>query len=101
MTELVPVPPEVLMGEAGICGFWAMAAIAWVYQRNPRMNGWQKPSIKAILAAALWPVLPDPSHGARYVFSLRDLVRPGVGKIIRGRPVRAIYPCKVGELVFY
>lgn len=27
MDELLMAPPEVLMGEAGLCGFWAMVAV--------------------------------------------------------------------------
>lgn len=95
------VPPEIIMGEASLCSFWAMVAVAYVYQRNPRMNGRQQPDIKATLAAALWSALPDTSRGAKYVFSLQDLERKEVGRIIKDKKVRVIYPCSVGGLVFY
>jgi hypothetical protein len=96
------VPPEIIMGEASLCGFWAMVAVAYVYQRNPKMNGWQEmPNIKATLAAMLWPALPDTSLGAKYVFSSQDLETRKVDQIIKDKKARAIYPCLVGELAFY
>lgn len=96
------VPPEVLMGEAGICGFWAMVAVAWVYQRNPRMHGCQPPNDEALMAAAWWQYFPDPSKGARFVFSIPDMRLPAVGEIVRDLgPPRARFSCAVGGLVFY
>lgn len=101
INELFFVPPEVLMGEAGICSFWAMVAIAWVYQRNQRMNGWQEPDPKAILASALWPILPDTSAGANHAFSAEDLRREDVKEIIGRALPRAVWRCATGSLTFY
>ena len=101
INELIFVPPEILMGEAGACSFWAMVAIAWVYQRNQRMNGWQEPDQKAILASALWSILPDASAGANYVFSAEDLRREDVKKIIGGTPPGVVWRCATGSLTFY
>jgi hypothetical protein len=100
---MAPVPPEILMGEAGICGFWAMVGIAYVYQRNPRMHGWQdQVNIKALGAAILWPVLPDPTQGARYVFSASDLDRRRVRAIIKQTgPPKWMVKCEIGQLAFY
>lgn len=99
--ELLLVPPEVLMGEAGICSFWAMVAVAYVFQRNQQMNGWQEPNIQAALAAALWPMLPDTSGGANYAFSTQDLMREDVRKIIAGTSPKVVWMCNTGELAFY
>lgn len=99
--ELLLVPPEMLMGEAGICSIWAMVAIAWVYQRNQRMNGWQEPSPQAIMASALWPMLPDTSAGANYVFSAEDLEREDVKEIVGDARPRAVWRCSTGALNFY
>lgn len=103
MNELFAVPPELLMGEAGICGFWAMVAVAYVYQRNPAMNGWQDiVSDEALLAAGFWPFLPDPTDGARFVFSAEDLELEKTKQIVRETgPPKAVFPCVVGQLVFY
>ena len=103
MDELLMAPAEVLMGEAGVCGFWAMVAVAYVYNRNQRMNGWQaQVSAEARLAAAWWRYLPDPSRGAWYVFSRQDLGLESVREIVRERgPPRARFRCLVGGLTFY
>jgi hypothetical protein len=78
-----------------------MVAIAHLTQRNPRMNGWQDPSIKATLAAILWPTLTDPSRGAKYVFSLQDLEDQKVRQIIKDKSPKVVWPCSTGQLVFY
>ena len=103
MTDLWGVPPEVIMGEAGICSFLAMVAVAYVYQRNPQMNGWHDcPNDRARLAAGLWWLFQDPSRGARFVFSVDDLRLKGVREIVQGvGPPRARFRCAVGGLVFY
>lgn len=101
INELMFIPPEVLMGEAGICGFWAMVAIAQVFQQNHRMNGWQEPDLKAVLASMLWAVLPDASGGANYVFSREDLEREDVQEIVGSAQPGAVWECAVGELIFY
>ena len=102
MDKILFVPPELLMGEAGICGFWAMVAVAWVYQRNQRMNGWHdSPSEQASLAAALWPILPDMSGGSRYVFSAEDLAGSGAREIAGPGPPVVVYQCAVGRLAFF
>jgi hypothetical protein len=102
MSEVILVPPEVLMGEAGICSIWAMIAVAYVYQRNQHMNGWQPPSAEAKFAAGAWRFLPDPSQGARFVFSQADLGCQAVQAIVKGLgPPKVIFKCAVGRLVFY
>jgi hypothetical protein len=103
MSEALLVSPEILMGEAGTCGFWAMVAIAYVYQRNPRMNGWQnETTLQARLSARLWPVLPDPSRGARYVFSVSDLKKEAVMGIVKETgPPKRVVECTAGGLFFY
>lgn len=103
MDELLMAPPEVLMGEAGLCGFWAMVAVAHVYNRNQKMNGWQTAvSDEARLAAAWWRYLPDVSWGARHVFSRQDLNMVSVREIVRATgPPRARFRCRVGGLAFY
>lgn len=95
------VPPEVLMGEAGICSIWAMIAVAYVFQRNPRMRGYQEPDLRANLVAGLWPFLPDLSGGAKYVFSLADLKKEAVKRIIKDKEQKAVFPCVKGRLAFY
>jgi hypothetical protein len=102
MVEYATVPPEIIMGEASLCGFWAMIAVAYVYQRNDEMNGWQEgPNTKAVLAAALWSTLPDTSRGAKYVFSLNDLGKQKVREIIKDKKPRIVYSCTIGKLAFY
>ncbi len=101
-SELLLVPPEVLMGEAGMCSLWAMAAIARVFQQNQHMNGWQPPNMKAILVASLWPILPDTSAGANYVFSTQDLEMDAVREIIGDAKPRVVWRCVAGgALNFY
>lgn len=102
MVEYSLVPPEVLMGEGGMCGFWAMVAIAQLVQRNNKMNGWQdQPNLKAVLAAILWPAFPDMTQGAHYVFSLQDLENQKVRQIIKDKKPKVVWPCSVGQLAFY
>lgn len=95
------------MGEAGTCGllngFFAMVAVAYVFQRNSRMNGWQSPpSDEARLAATFWWLFPDETCGAQYVFSFQDLRQSAVQAIVRERgPPKVIYRCTAGGLAFY
>jgi hypothetical protein len=79
---------HVIMGEASLCGFGAMLAVAWVYQRNPTMYGWQPPSALALWTALMWRWFPDPTDGARYLVSNSDLQRPAVRSFTtdRGSP---------------
>lgn len=96
------MPPEIIMGEAGICSLSAMIAVAYVFQRNPVMYGWQeKVSNEARAAALFWRWLPDTSNGARHMFSFADLRQDKVRRIIRGKRVKAVFRCKIGGLVFY
>jgi hypothetical protein len=96
------VPPEILMGEAGLCGFWAMVAVAYVYSRNDQMNGWQdRPSVQANLAAMFWRYLPDVSRKAHYVFSAEDVAGGAVQGLVGRGPPKIVWPCEVGSLMFY
>lgn len=95
MLELVPA--EVIAGEAAICSIQAMLAVAWIYQRNQRFNGWHpKPSITAQWVAANWQRLPDTSNGATFLFSKADLGLLEVQRLIAGRPLLAQFECKYG-----
>ena len=99
---MLDVAPQLLMGEAGICGFMAMIAVAYVYQRNPVMYGWQEDfSDEAKAAALFWPWFPDYSYGASYVFSFRDMRTKAVRLLIRGKWPKIVFRCQVGGLVFY
>lgn len=105
MLPSVEVPVEVLMGEAGICPYYVLLAVAWVYSRNPVMYGWSDHTdpIADFLAANYWK-MSDPSLGASFIFSYQDLKTEKVQKLIikLGREPRADYPCRSGlGLVFY
>jgi len=95
--QLAPI----LMGEAGTCGLLAMVAVAWVHQRNPRMNGWQMPNARAELAAVLWQYVDDPVADREFVFSRDDLRLEAVRRIIAERGPPVVFKCRVGELYFY
>lgn len=90
---MITVPPEVIAGEALVCGVQAMLAVAWVYSRNDRMYGWQDtPSITARWLSEAWANLPDPTYGATFLFSRQDLAQDRVQALIRGRPLKAYFP---------
>lgn len=69
---------HIIMGEASLCGFAGMLAVAWVYQSNQTMYGWQEPSAMALWTAIMWRYFPDPTGGARYLVSNTDLQQRGV-----------------------
>lgn len=86
------IPPEIIAGEAAICTFHAMLAVAWVYSRNPRFYGWSdEPGRMAQWIARYWYLFPDPTRGATNLFSAADLKQEKVRRLIAGRPVRAIF----------
>jgi hypothetical protein len=91
------IPPEIIMGEAGTCSLYAMAALAYVYDlHNKRFNGWQSNvSAMAEWVANNWYTLPNLTPGARYVFSEQDMRRPQVQRIIRQRG-----PPKLDDMAF-
>lgn len=89
MTEL----SHVLAGEAGVCPLTAMVAIAWMISRGAGpFYGWQpSPSSAAVFAASYYWTQPDPTAGARFVFSAEDHALASVKAIIAGRrPIRVM-----------
>lgn len=92
---------HIVQGEAGICGVWAMLAVAWVYSRNPTMYGWDAPSLLATTVSMFWQMLPDPTGGAFYLVNDLDLLREDVQSftLARGPPI-AIFECAGGRSLF-
>lgn len=89
---MITVPPEVIAGEALVCGVQAMLAVAWVYSRNDIMYGWlDDPPYTARWIAENWHKLPDPTGGAIFLFSRQDLEQDAVQDLIRGRDLKAYF----------
>jgi hypothetical protein len=100
MTEV----SHVLMGEAGVCDFTALVAIAYMISRGAGpFYGWHpSPSSGALFAAAYWYTQPDPTPWANFVFSAEDHTRASVQAIIRGRRPGRVMRCAGGlSLSFY
>lgn len=77
----------ILQGEAGVCGWIGLWAVAYVWGRNPIMNGYQEPGEQAYLVARLYLMnpffFPDPTDGARFLLSKQD-IESTKGKILIG-----------------
>jgi hypothetical protein len=102
MIEYQFVPPEIIAGEASICSLWAMIAIAYVFQRNPKMNGWDSdPDLRAFFASRFFHLLPDTSGGAKYAFSIQDVAAGAAVVAVGEQPPKVVYPCVRGGLAFY
>lgn len=89
------IPPEVIAGEASLCGLEGRLAVAHVASRNGRWTGWENPTPLDIHVARHWDRYPDPTRGSRFLFSDQDLMRADVQSLIAGRETGRI-PCKYG-----
>jgi len=90
---------HIIAGEAGTCGLMAMVAVAYVYSRNDRMNGYSEyVSNSARWVAMFWRYLPDVSGGRRFLFSADDMRLPAVQRIItlEGRAPPVVFNCRNG-----
>jgi hypothetical protein len=95
------MPPEILAGEAAVCSssLLTLAAVAYVYQHNTAMNGWQADvDAKVEWVALNWYMLPNVAPGAWHVFSEQDLRMKSVQRIIRQRADKRRGPPRVDEL---
>jgi len=82
----VDVPPELLMGEASVCGMPGMVAVWHVAQNRGTTHGfygWQEPDAVAQWVAQNGGLYRDPTAGATHIFSVQDLLRTDVQAIIR------------------
>ena len=95
MTELA----WIVQGEAGICGFQAMLAVAWVYSRNRTFYGRAQPSAIAWFVAEHWQEFPDPTHGSVFLVNDLDLRDPRVQAFARGEP-SAVFRCAAGRRLY-
>lgn len=96
--------PEVIEGEAGLCGPVGMAAVVHVNHnhiqhtgRAPAWYGWSEPASPLAIRIAAHPG-PDPTHGALHLFSRQDLERADVQALIAaaGYVQLARYECEGG-----
>ena len=93
-----------IMGEVGsICGFQALVAAAYVCSHVGAVcYGNAAPSPAAQWIAANYQRLPDPSAGARSMFSTADLALPAVRALTRNKSPSLVLPCAGGyRLWFY
>lgn len=89
---MITVPPEVIAGEALVCGLQAMLAVAWVYSRNDIMYGWlDNPPPIARWVSKNWSKVDDPTDGAVFLFSRQDLELDAVQALIQGRDIKAYF----------
>ena len=88
MMPILDVPAEILMGEAGVCGFWGFLAVLHVAMNRGGLGGfygWQVPNDTAIGVSQWGYLLPDPTDRATFIFSHQDLSLSAVQKIVAGR----------------
>jgi len=95
----------VLQGEAGMCGWIGLWAVAYVWGRNPVMYGHQSPSEQAKLVAKLYldyPAwrTPDPTDGARFLLSKHDLRQARVQRLIGDKSRVFELKCKGGLAIY-
>ena len=95
---------EIIVGEAGplmFCGLQAYIAVAWVYQRNSTMYGVGEANDMSRFVAENWWLFEDPTDGATFLFSEKDLSRPAVKKLIENKGPPTVFKCRVGALYAY
>ena len=97
MTDLA----YILQGEAGICPLMALIAVAYVYQVNPTMYGYQTPGKVAMYASLHWSEYDNPMPGATYVFNQNDVWLESVQQITRQSEYIGWIPCAGGTALFF
>ncbi len=104
--DAADLDPRIIEGEARGCGKRAMIAVAHVHAnhvaqtgRVPAWYGWtEHPSSEAYWAGVYGLMAPDPTRGARHLWSARDVTLPAVQEIIRdeGLVRLAVFECAWG-----
>ena len=101
----MPELAAVIQGETGGPGFceWpAMVAVFWMLLRGAGpWFGDATPGLTAQMIARYGHYLPDPTPGARWMFSDADLELARVKAIVRGRPLVRRFLCVNGGLNVY
>lgn len=93
----------IIEGEAPseICSLEAQIAVAWVYSRNRRMNGWKEPTLQSIWVANNWLTQKDYAYGSTYIFSNNDIQLESVKSLLKSIGYNDVYqgiyyPCAHG-----
>lgn len=96
------VDAHILAGEAGVCPFGALIAVAWMMARGAGpWYGWSAETTSAVeFVVRYWYTQPDPTPTARFCFSAEDLHSPRVAEIVRSRKLLRQYRC-AGGLALY
>lgn len=87
-----------------MCPVTALIAIAYMMARGagPWYGYDSTPTGAAVFVASYWWTQPDPTPEARYAFSLEDLRRPAVQRIVLSKKPLAQFSCAGGlGLVLY
>lgn len=93
---------HIIAGEAGICDLDARIAVAHVVANREAAGltsgwyGWATPDAESLQAALTWQDVADPTHGALFMLSREDVVRPAVQAFLAGRERVGTWACAGG-----
>ena len=91
---------HIIASEAGVCGMDGKLAVAHVYaNRGGAVVGWYgsaQPNSLDLYIALTWDEMPDPTHGARYLFGTTDRDQPAVQRLLKGRQQTTTFHCAGG-----
>jgi len=105
----IPDLAYVIEGEAADCPIEAKLAVAYMYQRGAKFNGWRQPSDQAIAISLRWYDYDDPSldpitgDPAWSIFSDEDLQLGEVQEILAQPAKRWVrtFECKGSNVHLY